>query len=253
MAADLSQLPAQDRQDFEKRLKLYGLDASGVQDPLIVAGTVSLAYGPGRESARQPHVVRTTDFAAVKRMIGIDDRVFANVGSRVPLPGRIEVGRTSAGRLPARPRDAGQGGAFSASPGMAARDYSDDDVASMDLRTLDDEAITNVRLAARAFVRGNSSLVTSYLPVIQRAVGTITIPVFVPLRVRVPAGTVLEFGTGINVLVAYEVEIENGGTIRSRGHLTISCTKLRRPGGGVIGPLAGGVLTGTFKPIFSEQ
>jgi hypothetical protein len=259
MPVDLSGLPAQDRQDFEKRLAVYGLDASHVQDPLLVnpGARAYLAYGPGRESVREPHVLRTTDIAAVKRMVGIDDRVFRTAASRVPLPGMVEVGRLTRGAERERPgiqRDAGSS-RFTAAPGQPLHDDVMPALDDADLNLLDTEQVANVRVAARAFVRGQSELVASYRPLIERVVGPVIVPIFCLFNVKVPSGSVLEFGPGVNVLVAHEVEIENGGVIRSRGHLTVNCTSLKSPGQfrpGLVRALGPVRLAGTFRPIFSE-
>src|SRR5262245_42701957 len=113
MAVDLSSLSQQDRQDFESRLKVFGMDSSAVQEPLTVTGaSVKLGYGPKTVSARQPFLVQTSDFAAVKRMVGIDDRVFKNVAPNVKLPNRIDLSTQAAGVL----NDA-QRRAFVAAPG----------------------------------------------------------------------------------------------------------------------------------------
>jgi hypothetical protein len=47
MPVDISSLPAADREDFQKRLQVYGLDINAVQEPLSVTGssTVNLVYG----------------------------------------------------------------------------------------------------------------------------------------------------------------------------------------------------------------
>jgi hypothetical protein len=253
MPVDLSQLSPEERQDFERRLAVYGVTAAGVQEPLSVgAAGVTLAYGPNRASARSPYVVQTNDFASVKRMVGIDDRVLRNVSSGVRLPGRIEVGRrTPVGTIGAV-RDAESRG-YAAAPGFAMDDAEPGRATISDaaLNALDDEAIANVRIAARAFVRGNSQLVASYRPLVERVVGMVTIPVWAILTVTVASGSVLEFGPGVNVLVAHEVIIEAGGRIRSRGHLTVNCTKMRKPGKVVVRPTAT-TLVGAFRPIFSE-
>lgn len=129
---------------------------------------------------------------------------------------------------------------------MPVRDY---DPEKLDLRRLDDEALSNVRVAARAFVRGNSELVTSYRAIVERTLGTIQLPIWALLSVKVASGSVLEFGPGVNVLLAFEVEIESGGLIRSRGHLTVNCTNLRKPGRSI---LASRVIAGSFRPIFTD-
>ena len=246
MAVDLSSMPPEDREDFQRRLQTYGLDLSAVQEPLAVtpSAKVTLAYGPGRESARAPHVLQTTDLAAVKRMIGVDDRIFRNVASKVAMPRSISLGARSraamAKEAPAAP--------FHASPGMAvegaARAVSDEH-----LREMDEGDLSNIRAAARAYVRGDSRLVSSYEPLFTKAIGRITLPIWPLLSITVASGSTLEFGPGVNTLVAYQVIVEPGGKIVSRGHLTVNCTQFRRPGRFRVRPL--GDLTTPFKPIFN--
>jgi hypothetical protein len=190
--------------------------------------------------------------AKVKRMVGVDDPVFRNVSSKTTLPGTIALGsRASLGRFSVM-RDTGAG-AFEASPGMAMDDATGAREVSNDLlRQLDDDDLNNVRLAARAYVRGDSKLVTSYSPLFSRAIGTITIPVWPMLSVTVASGSVLHFGPGVHALVAYQVTIEDGGRIVSQGHLTVNCTRFRKPGRVRPGLVVGGSLTTEFRPIFSE-
>jgi len=256
MPVDLGNISQQDRQDFESRLKVFGMDLSAVQEPLMVnaSAKVTLGFGPKTISARQPFVVQTTDFAAVKRMVGIEDRVFKNVAPSVALPGRIELGsRLRAGSITSS-GDSPQRRSFTAAPGHTMDDPEGASAVleDADLASLDTEAIENIRLAARAFVRGNSATVSSFRPLIEATVGRVTIPVFALKTVVVENGSVLEFGPGVNALVAYEVQIEQGGVIRSRGHLTVSCTKLVRPGRSVIRGISATNLTAAFRPIFSE-
>jgi hypothetical protein len=257
MPVDLSQLSAEDRQDFERRLGVYGMNASAVQEPLAVTSSaVTLAYGPNRPSARAPFVLQTRDFAAVKRMVGIDDRVLRNVAPRVTLPGAIELGGRRptgiAGAIGAI-RDPESRG-YTAAPGLAMDDPGQAAALSdADLNALDDESINNIRIAARAYVRGNSQLVASYRPLVERVVGQVTIPIWAILNVTVASGSVLEFGPGVNVLVAHKVTIESGGRIRSRGHLTVNCTSITKPGRIIARPLNPNLIGGAvFRPIFSE-
>lgn len=249
MPVNLDALSAQDRQDFESRLRVFGMDVSAVQEPLTVSGAVKLGYGPKFQSARQPFVVKTKDIAAVKRMVGLDDRVAKTLSSQVKLPSRITVSPAGGANPITVSRDAGQ--AFVASPGL-----SDGEAPGQfdpgALAQLDSEAVENIRLAARAYVRGNSTLVSSYRPLIEATLGQIIIPVFALPSIKVAAGSVLQFGPGVNALVAYEIEIEDGGVIRSQGHLTISCTKMTKPRKRPILTTAGNLTIGTFRPIFSE-
>lgn len=52
MVVDLSELEDGDRADFERRLEVYGLDASVVEPRLTVQrhSRVQLAYGAGRDT-----------------------------------------------------------------------------------------------------------------------------------------------------------------------------------------------------------
>lgn len=253
MPVDLGSIPQEDRQDFERRLQTYGLTASALQEELVVgpSSTISLAYGPGRQTVRQPYVLQTTDLAAVKRMVGIDDRVFQRNPSKAPLPGRIDLGQPlGVGRLGVAEAE---GNFYTAAPGLAMDDprAAAETVGGMDLSRLDDESVNNIRVAARAYVRGNSQLVASYRPIVERAIGQITLPIWPLLKVTVAAGSVLQFGPGVNVLVAWEVEIQEGGRIRSQGHLTVNCTRMRKPGRAVVvRPDIG--FTGGFRPIFRD-
>jgi len=260
MPVDISTIPAADREDFQKRLQVYGIDINAVQEPLSVAGSsvVNLAFGPNQPSVRQPHVLETTDLAQVKRWIGVEDRIGQRLTPRLKLPGRIDLG----GRTPAvggRPVGDAQARKFQASPNMMMDEgggygssLSDDD-----LRMLDADDVNNVRLAARAFVRGDSRLVGSFQPLFSSVIGKIIVPIWPLLSIHVASGSVLEFGPGVHALVAYEVIIEDGGKIVSRGHLTVNCTKMQQGGRRFvgppirIGPRVGGV-AGGFRPIFSE-
>lgn len=251
MPVDLGQIPQQDRQDFESRLGVYGLNASAVQEPLIVSGTkVMLNYGPNRETARQPFVVQTSDFAAVKRMVGIQDKVFKTIAPRVTLPTRIELNPRITKEAVGNVRDAPRSSSYTAAPGHGLDDPASaaGALGDVDLSSLDDEAVDNIRVAARAYVRGNSAMVASYKPIVEATIGRVTIPVWPLLTIRVASGSVLELGPGVHALVAYQVIVEQGGMIRSRGHLTINCTKLSKPGKIVINKNPIGI----FKPIFSE-
>lgn len=255
MPVDISAIPTADREDFQKRLQVYGIDFNAVQEPLSVTGSsvVNLAFGPNRPSVRQPYVLETTDLAQVKRWVGVEDSIGQRLTPR--LPGRIDLG----GRTPAvggRPVGDVQARRFQASPGMMMDEGYSGSLSDDDLRMLDADDVNNVRLAARAFVRGDARLVSSFKPIFPGVIGKITIPIWPVLSIHVAGGSVLEFGTGVHALVAYEITIEDGGRIVSRGHLTVNCTKMQQ--GGLrrfLGPLVrteiGGVAHG-FRPIFSE-
>jgi hypothetical protein len=234
------------------------MDMTGVQEPLAVTGAVMLGYGPRVQSAREPFVIQTTDLEAVKRMVGIEDRVARNRAGRMTIPDRIELGiRPGAGAIGAI-TEAPKRQPFVAAPGrMADAEPGGRDLDPQTLSQLNSDDVENIRRAAYSFVRGNSELVSGYRPLIEAALGTITIPVFALLNVTVEAGSVLEFGPGVHALVAHQITIEFGGMIRTRRHLTINCTKMSRPSRPFLhATLATGVTVGSlarsFRPIFSE-
>jgi len=218
LAADLSTLSAEDRADFESRLRVYGLDGSAVQEPLSVQSrsTLTLTAGQGQASARPPIVRQVFDFDVLSTMIGVDDRLFETVPQRSAMPDRMALDL--------------RGVTVVAAPGL--RPHTDDMATRIgrdfDLEGLDSGELDNVRLAARAYLRGNSKALSSFKPIIERAIGRVDLPVWPVLNVTVADGSTLEFGPGVNVLAAHEVTIEGSGRIVSRGHLTVNATILRR-------------------------
>lgn len=250
MTIDWGKISSKDRSDYERRLKIYGLDTSSVQDALTIpTGKINLSFGPRAESARQPFVIKTNNFAEVKRMVGIDDRIAEIVTPRITLPGPINIRPRNTNRLTNILGNMDRS-TFLASPGIEKQEADADSIDDNILSQMDAAAVTDVRLAARAFVRGNSKLVASYAPLFSRIIGEVTIPVWPIFSVHVSKGSVLEFGKGVHALVAFEVVIEEGGLIRSHGNLTVNCVRLRRPSGGLTIPNLG--LTTPFRPIFSE-
>ncbi|MGB9604243.1 MAG: hypothetical protein ACP5U2_15890 [Bryobacteraceae bacterium] len=85
-----------------------------------------------------------------------------------------------------------------------------------------------VRPHARAYLYGDSALVAHAKPVVQTRFEVFLVPVWNFLRVKVSSGSVLLFGPGANVLLAAELEIEEGGRIVSLGPLTIRVATLRK-------------------------
>jgi len=227
MPVDLSGLSDADRADFTSRLDVYGLDESVVQQEIRVQpnSRVPLTYGAGRDTLLRPTVVRVADFDQLNSMIGVNDRLFERIPPDVPLPQPFEL--APGGGLPRLTAAVGL-------PRAAAPRA--EGVRRIDIDALEPQQLDNVRTAARAFLRGNSELVASFKPIIEHTIGTVELPVWPLLYVRVADGSTLEFGPGINVLVAYDIEIEGNGRIVSKGHLTVNATKLRKTGAVVIGP-----------------
>lgn len=220
MGVDLTQLSDADRQDFSARLAVFGLDSTVVSPELSVPNSsqIRLAHGQGRESFVKPVVLQVRDFTQLKRMIGVDDRIAQARRQITRLPERLELrGRGNS--------------SFVAAVGMpqAPAPQIADTLSSVDLKALSPTQLDNIRRAARTFVRGNSNLVGSFQPVLEHTIGAVEVPVFLFLVVRVARGATLEFGPGNHALCAWKVQIEPGGRIISRGHLTISCTIMSQP------------------------
>jgi hypothetical protein len=220
MSVDLKALSEEDRQDFERRLANYGLDTSVVQEGITVqpSSRLILAHGPGRDTFIKPVVLEVNEFDKLTRMIGVDDRIFQRMPQKGPLPRRIDLPLGEG----AQRRVAGPGLAVAAMPQPEAIPPS------IDFEKLTSADLDNIRIAARAYLRGNSALVASFKSILETIIGIVIVPVWPVLFVKVSSGSTLEFGPGVNVLVAYDIEIEDGGKIVSHGHLTVSCTKLRK-------------------------
>lgn len=223
MPVDMSGLSDADKQDYEHRLSLYGLDGTTLlQEELLIppSSRVYLAMAPN--SFIQPRVLETKDLSTVKQWIGIPDVVFERIGRlpRVALP--------TTGRLPHAPPSPIE----TESPGnvrITGRPHGRESAKHVDLSQLESTDFDNIRAAARAYVRGNSTVVSAFKPIIESHFEIFQVAIWPFLRVKVPRGSVLEYGPGAHVLVAHEVEIEEGGIIRSRGHLTVNCTVMKKP------------------------
>ncbi len=100
------------------------------------------------------------------------------------------------------------------------------------------------RQAAISYIWGNSADSATYKPVIQQIFPVIQIPIWLFLTITVSAGSVLQLGPGYNVLCAWKIIIQEGGTIAAEGGLKVECTILQKTQPLIIPmkPLAGGVL-----------
>jgi hypothetical protein len=171
-----------------------------------------------------PHILVTRDLDVLKRWIGVPDAMFT--GERpcsVPCP---DVPRQWA---PPGSLDQAQGAQVAEpAPVGAAREAAMRKAArEVEMVRLRPDQMSAIREATRAYLRGPSYAAASYKTMIERFYGQFIVALWSFLRIRVRAGSVLELGPGAHVLLASEIEIEDGGLIRSRGDLTVSCTSLR--------------------------
>jgi hypothetical protein len=207
--AKLDAVPEADRADFADRLAQFGIDPSSfLADNLTTAQSTitTLSTVPGVTSRFQPIILRTSDFDQLNRWVGVPDRVFDETRPTVEAP---RMPRSLRERLLRAP----EGGEAPAARGV---------------EELSSEELALVRNAARAFLRGDSREAAPFRELIGRVFPTVEIPLWPILRVVVKSGSVLEFGPGQNVLLAYSVTIEDGGIIRSYGNINVSATILQK-------------------------
>lgn len=192
--------------DFAKLLEQYCLKPEDAeQEELVVPcrSVVTLSASPRHSSYRRPRLLQTADLDVLKRWIGVPD---AAVKGRCLLDREQRAALTEAERL-ATGQTARE--PEKATPAVAAR---------MDA----------LRAHAQAYLYGDSSLVAKAKPSIERQFGLAAVAAWLFPKVKVSSGSVLFFGPGANVLLASELEIEEGGQIISMGPLTVRVMTLRK-------------------------
>jgi hypothetical protein len=90
------------------------------------------------------------------------------------------------------------------------------------------DQLETLRFAAQAYVRGDLSVAADLKPAIEGFFEHFQVAAWPFILVTVKSNAVLEFGPGAHNLTAHKILVEPGGTIRSRGHLTVNCTVLER-------------------------
>lgn len=228
MANTLNDLNDADRADFEARLANFGVDTSVLigQDLNTTASAITtLTNRQDSPSQYQPVLLRTTDFERVNQWIGVPDQVFQATAPLVDAPVRKRDGVLARiGRVQSKStsHELNISRAIAA-PGSERVPQLQEFVSKMT-----SEDFSEVRTAARAYLRGNSKALVDYKSVIEAVFPIVEIPLWPFFNVVVKSGSVLEFGPGPHALVAYSVTIEDGGIIRSYGDLTVSATVLQR-------------------------
>lgn len=192
--------------EFAKLLEQYCLTPEDAeQEELVVPcrSVVTLSASPQHPSYRRPRLLQTTDLDVLKRWIGVPDaavkgRCLLDREQRAAL---TELDRQAAGQAARETQKAG--------PTTAAR---------MDA----------LRAHAHAYLYGDSSLVAKVKPQIENHFGVAVVGAWLFPKVKVSSGSVLFFGKGANVLLASELEIEEGGRIISLGPLTVRVITLKK-------------------------
>ena len=242
---DLTKLPPKDRADFEKRLARLGIEADTFDDQTLEleAGT-NMRLEMAGDSPISPMILQTKDLDTLRRWIGSPQKA---VGSRttqpfeaiirgtnfatdvLPTPSRVKKRRSKTAKSTVA-RLSGtlteltkiEPAALLASVKRAKAEPADFKLKSAELDTL--------RAAARNFIHGDPKLVEGFRPAIEAYFGEFQIAIWLKTRIIIKKNATLTLGTGVHNMTAYELIIESGGRIRSYGHLTVSVTKILRPG-----------------------
>ena len=191
--------------EFAKLLEQYCLKPEDAeQEELVVPcrSIVTLSASPRHTSYRRPRLLQTADLDELKRWIGVPDaavkgRCLLDREQRAAL---AETGQLAAARAAAEPQ--------TATPAAARMDA--------------------LRAHAQAYLYGDSTLVAKAKAPLEKHIGLAVVGVWLFPKVKVSSGSVLFFGPGANVLLASELEIEEGGQVVSMGPLTVRVLTLRK-------------------------
>lgn len=259
----LRDLDDKDQRHFLSRLARYGVDQQQLRDEeLVVRKDTRLQLSHRSRGTLSPLVLKTNDIDVVRRWIGLPPEV---TRVRYTAPAVTDVAALPAALRPMQPsfdieevrrravlRPSGAR-AFTARasavrPAAAASALGEATARGLDRRLFRAEELEEVRTAARAYIRGDQRMASAYKRHIEELFGVFEIAAWFYTTVIVESGATLEFGKGANVLSAWKVIIEDGGTIRSEGNLTVDCTILTSHSPPAVGPgLADPVLT---RPVF---
>lgn len=263
---DISSIPEKDRNDFRKRMARLGLDeTAAIAEEIEASNGATVSLSMAQESAVKPLILQTSNLDTLREWIGSPDKALEKQVV-APFARMPEIGQM-AGGLP------------NITPGLRRASISREAVANLTGRKLSDvtgvnpvklldqvkrlrEApvssamrlaaaeIDTIRAAARTYLRGDQKLVAEYKPAVEAYFGVFQIAVWLCLTIRVKKNSTLSLGPGVNNLTAYQIIIEEGGRVSSRGHLNVNATIIRRSSGGGI-RLPEHVLTGPLRsPVF---
>jgi len=213
---------------FAKVLEQFAVSPAELDTELTVApGTVvTLSAHPRHASHRRPKLLQTSDLDQLKRWIGVPDEV---VKGRCLLDREEREALTAARRAVAK--EAGQAGEQVVAGTLSRYAAPVAKQAAEGVEAVTEAPVPRadaIRAHARAYLYGDSSLVANARPSLMKHFDIFIVPVWHFLKVKVSSGSVLLFGPGANVLLAQELEIEEGGQIVSLGPLTVRVATLRK-------------------------
>lgn len=199
---------------FKQRLETYCTDDSAPDDELVTPcrSVVMLSASPKDASYRPPRLMQTRDLDELKRWIGLPNEA---------VKGRILVDNDQRREMQhvCKCHDEIAGAGSDATTQLAAA-----------VRTLESpsQKLDALRSYANSYLFGDSTLVQEAKPAIESYFGSFSIIAWFLRKIVVKSGSVLAFGPGSNVLVAGELEIEEGGQVVGYGSLTVSVATLRK-------------------------
>lgn len=200
---------------FLKTLELFAVKPVELERDLETAPrTVTvLSAHPRHATCFRPRILHTSDLAELKRWIGTPDeavkgRCLVDREERAVL---ADLRRGLKMAMPEKERPEKERAKEQQAQGAAAGNKLD-----------------ALRAHVRAYLYGDSTLAASAKPLIEEHYRVFAVAVWPFRKITVRSGSVLLLGPGANVLLAGELEIEQGGQIMSLGPLTIRVATLRK-------------------------
>jgi hypothetical protein len=201
--------------EFKRRLESFCTEDAAIDDELVTPcrSVVMLSASPKDASHLRPRMMQTGDLDELKRWIGLPDeavkgRTLVDNDQRRELRHVCTCHEELTARVGAE-----------TTPQFAAA------VKALDSPS---QKLDAIRAHARSYLYGDSTLVADAKAAVEAYFGTFMIPVWLFKKITVKSGSVLAFGPGSNVLLAAELEIEQGGQVVSYGTLTVNVATLRK-------------------------
>lgn len=266
----LKDLSGTDRMDFQKRLARLDLDESIItNDTLVVESGKGTRLDMSGDSAVRPLILQTRDITTLRKWIGTPEKAVAS-RNMAPFVGVLRASRMDGidlGGVLAAPRRKGGGRVTKSAKSrgtanIAAKSLADmtgiradmlmdrlDKLNAGDVTARPELALSSaekdtLRAAARELVHGDAQSVIDYKPAVEAFFAEFQVAVWLFTEIRVEQNATLTLGTGIHNLTAYRMVIEDGGTVRSYGHLHVNVTQMKNPSSGPTLVLPPHVLSG---------
>jgi|GEM_PF-5462125 len=214
-------MPKSTRSQFADRLKKFGVTPDDLHADTLRVGRnnrVLLGSTKDRGSFHSPRHLRPSSIDDVKSWLGTPDPL---AQTHPKVAARREVRRFPPLEL-AREADSanlGRGRAISARNGDAIK---------KELLKKIEPFSTELATLGRSYIYGDSTRLSQWKGLLETLAVKTLFPFWLYNTVIVEAGGVLEFDTGTNILAADRLVIEEGGTIRTFGTLTIDVNTITK-------------------------